>query len=236
MTRLAPPKIRGVVFDLDDTLIDTTGQLLIPAHSEAAAAMISAGLPGSLEEVARKRLDLSRARPRESVDLLVARFYGVDDHAIVTAGHEAFYNRAVRRLEPFEDAIAVLESLAEDHIVCLCVTAGHPETQQRKLSLTGLAAHLTTVCVVPPGDSKEEAIAELMREHDLTPEATVVIGDRIDREIAAARRLGCWAVRVDHGEGRFARPEVPDEQPHYTVPGVIALRAVIDDIEENAGG
>jgi len=229
----APPlKIRAVVFDLDDTLIDTTGQLLIPAHTEAAAAMISAGLPGSLEEVARKRIDLARAHPREPVDVLLARFYGVTDEAVVVAGHEAFYNRTVRSLKPFDDAVPVLESLASDGIACLCVTAGHPDTQHRKLEISGLAPHLESVCVVAPEDPKEGAIAELLRRLDLRPDETVVIGDRIDREISAARRLGCWAVRVDHGEGRFARPEAPEEQAHYTVPGVIALRAVIDDIEE----
>ena len=226
--------IRAVVFDLDDTLIDTTGQLVVPAHTEAAAAMIAAGLPGSLEEVARKRIDLARAHPREPVDVLLARFYGVTDPEIIAAGHKAFYNRTVRALVPFEDAIAVLESLASDGIVRLCVTAGHPATQQQKLELSGLAPHLDSVCVVPPSDDKEDAIAAVLRAHDLAPTETVVIGDRVDREIAAARRLGCWAVRVDHGEGRFARPEGPHEQAHYTVPGVIALRAVIDDIEDSA--
>ncbi len=198
--------------------------------------MIAAGLPGSLEEVTRKRIDLARAHPREPVDVLVAKFYEVTDPAVVEAGHKAFYNRRVRALDPFEDAIMVLKSLASDGIACLCVTAGHPETQQRKLELSGLAEHLASVCVVPPADPKEDAIAEVMRLNDLTPEETVVIGDRIDREISAARRLGCWAVRVDHGEGRFARPQAPEEQAHYTVPGVIALRAVIDDIEDSAAG
>ena len=67
-------------------------------------------------------------------------------------------------------------------------------------------------------------------EHSVQPQETLVIGDRLDREIAAARRLGCWAVRVAHGEGSYSRPTTPDEQPHYTVPGIEALMAVLEDL------
>ncbi len=220
--------IRAVVFDLDDTLVDTSGQLLVPAHTEAAAAMIAAGLPGTLEEVTQKRLDLSRAHPREPADVRVAQFYGVTDVAVVEAGHNAFYRRTVRALDPFPDAIPVLEELGARGLLRLMVTAGFERTQLTKLKLAGLDAHLDTIVVVDA--HKEEAIAALLDEHALQPPHVVVVGDRIDREIAAARRLGCWAVRVAHGEGRYARVNAPEERPHYTIPGVAALLAVLEDI------
>ena len=37
-------EIRHLIFDLDDTLFDTFGQLVKPAFLEASAAMIAAGL------------------------------------------------------------------------------------------------------------------------------------------------------------------------------------------------
>jgi len=39
--------IRAVIFDLDDTLYDCTGQLVESARRRAAAAMVDAGLPCS---------------------------------------------------------------------------------------------------------------------------------------------------------------------------------------------
>lgn len=228
-----PPLIKAVVLDLDDTLIDTTSQLVGPAHTEAAAAMIAAGLSGGLEEVARKRLALARAHPRESVDALVASYFGCDDVAVVRAGHDAFYNRKVTHLEPFEDSIPVLQELGSRGTQRLLLTVGHPGTQRQKIELAGLGPHVDEVVIVDSREpDKEPALVRLLVGRSLDPTSVVVIGDRIDREIAAARRLGCWAVRVDHGEGRFARPASPEEQPHYTVPGIGALPAVIHDIEE----
>lgn len=41
-------RIDAIVLDLDDTLFDTTAQLMEPAHREAAQAMIDAGLAADL--------------------------------------------------------------------------------------------------------------------------------------------------------------------------------------------
>ncbi|MDP7111850.1 MAG: HAD family hydrolase [Myxococcota bacterium] len=225
-------RISAVVFDLDDTLIDTTGQLLAPAHADAAAAMITAGLPGTIEDVARKRMDVARAHPGESVDLLVARLFGCTDQAIVVAGHKAFYERRVGRLEAFEDAEPVLRVLLEEGRRLFLLTTGHPPTQRKKVELAGLGAWFERMVFVDINTSnKETALAELLADGGLEPSAVVVVGDRIDREIAAARKLGCWAVRVDHGEGRHASPDNPRQQPHYTIPGVQAVPAVLEDIE-----
>lgn len=226
-------RIRAVVFDLDDTLVDTTGQLLEPAHADAAAAMIAAGLPGTVQEVAQARIDLARAHPDQSVDRLVAHRYGCEDDAVVIAGHRAFYERRVRKLDPFPDATRVLSELGAAGVLRLLVTAGHPPTQRQKLALAGLEELIDAVHIVDYSEpDKQAAIAELLDAHGLAPEETVVIGDRVDREIAAARRLGCWAVRVAHGEGQWAQPANPEEQPHYTVPGIEALAAVLEDLAE----
>ena len=61
--------------------------------------------------------------------------------------------------------------------------------------------------------------------------ADLVVGDRVDGEIRAARELGCWAVRVARGEGQWAQSPSPIHQPHYTVPDVTALPAVLEDIQ-----
>jgi len=223
------PQIRAIVFDLDDTLIDTAGQLLEPAHVEAATAMIAAGLPGTIEEVARRRIELGRANPGQSVDLLTARAFGCGDPAVARAGHDAFYNRAVTKLDPFAEAPAVLDELRVGRRLFL-VTVGHPATQRRKVELTGLERWfdaLRYVDIATP--DKLPAIRELLE--GTPPEASVVVGDRIDGELEAGRRLGCWTVRIDRGEGRWLRPANPHQQPHYTVPGIEALPSVVSDLE-----
>ena len=227
-------RIQAIVFDLDDTLIDTAGLLLEPAHVEAAAAMIQAGLAGSLEEVAGRRIELGRAHPGQSVDQATAQAFGCTDPAVVRAGHDAFYRRTVTRLDPFAEAPAVLDSLAPGRRLFL-VTVGHPPTQRKKVELTGLERHFDAIRYVDiAAPDKLPAIRELLADAGIEPGGAVVVGDRIDGELEAGRRLGCWTVRVDRGEGRWLRPSNRFQQPHYTIPGVEALPALIEDVEEAA--
>ncbi len=220
--------IRAIVFDLDDTLIDTTGQLVVPAHQEAAAAMIAAGLEATVAEVAEKRIDFSRAAPVEEVDLRTAAFFGAKDvGAVAAAGHQAYFGRRVRSLSPWPFAAGVLEALAPRRLVL--VTSGFERTQRKKLELCGLGAFFEAVEVVPVGGDKGAAMARLLEGTDLAD--CVAVGDRIDREIEAGRRLGMWTVRVAAGEGQYASPQNAWQRPHYTVPSVEALPAVIEDIE-----
>ena len=222
--------IRALVFDLDDTLIDTSGQLVVPAHQEAAAAMIAAGLEASVQEVAEKRIDFGRAAPLEEVDLRVAAFFGsADIEAVAAAGHQAYFGRRVRSLSAWPFVEEVLSALSDRALYL--VTAGNERTQRTKIELCGLGRFFADVQVVGVGGDKGVAMAGLLKDHDLAE--CLAVGDRIDGEIEAARRLGMWAVRIAAGEGQYASPQNDWQRPHYTIPSVEALPAVLADIEES---
>lgn len=228
--------IDAIIFDLDDTLVDTSGELILPAHQEAAAAMIAAGLQGTLEEVTQRRLALAAAEPGTSVDVRMTAFFrSADPEAVVRAGHDAFYGRKVARLSAMDGIHDVLEVLGARHRLFL-VTIGHPDTQRTKVELAGLGRHFEAVVLVDiRTETKHDAFAALLQERGLSPASVVAVGDSVEREIAAARRLGMWAVRVLHGEGEGRRIESPAWQPHYSVPGVHAVPAVLEDIEADGG-
>ncbi len=64
-------KYTTLIFDLDDTLLDTWGQLVQPAARESCQAMIEAGLNADLEECIEKRTDFFINRPREDLFALL---------------------------------------------------------------------------------------------------------------------------------------------------------------------
>lgn len=55
----------------------------------------------------------------------------------------------------------------------------------------------------------------------------VMIGDRLDNDIAPANRLGFTTVRILQGYGRYASPLLPDEIPDYTVSSLADLCGIL---------
>lgn len=227
-------RIDAVVLDLDDTLVDTTGQLMEPAHREAAQAMIDAGLKADLEGLLTLRLELQRSAPDEDTNVLVARAYGhPPDSPMVTAARDTYYRRRVEKLDPFPGTHQLLKAL---HGRCklLLLTTGHPGTQRSKVTLLGIASFFDDmVFLTLDAADKRAGLRALLRYHRLDAARTVVVGDRIDREIAAGRLLGTWTVRMDGGEGGNMVPEAAHHRPHYTIGAIEGLLHVLDDIEES---
>ena len=226
-------RIDAVVFDLDDTLFDTTGQLMEPAHREAAEAMIAAGLDAPLEPLLALRLELGRSRVGEDTNVLAAQAYGHGpDSPVVEAGRSTYFKRRIDSLEAFPGTEPLLGSLHE-RCRLLLMTTGDPGTQRTKVQLLGIARWFADMVFVPldEGD-KHAALRSLLRFHSLDPARVVVVGDRLDREIEAGRRLGTWTVRMTRGEGGNARPDGPLQQPHYSVDHIEAVALVLDDIDE----
>lgn len=224
--------IRTIVFDLDDTLFDTTGQLVGPAQRDAVAAMIGGGLEGGLEELVRRRWELGRLHPHEDADLLLAgeRMGEAGAEGIAAVGRRAFLQRRVPSIEPFPGTLPTLRALRPRALVLL--TVGHHGTQQAKVDGLALREEFDEIVIVDAEDGeKGPALAALLDRRALVPDEVLVVGDRLDREIRAGRRLGCWTCRVEHGEGAWGRPRDADEQPHYTVGVIEGVVAVVDDID-----
>lgn len=222
---------QAVFFDLDDTLFDCHGQLVLPAHREAVAAMIEAGLPADPEEALRRRLDIFARRPREDVNRLLAESYGVRSPEVVDVGYRAYHRRDVGPIHPYPGATTVLERLREAHPLFL-VTAGDPETQARKVERLDLEKHFDRVVTVDPsrGETKEEAFRTLLRDGGLRPADCIVVGNRVDSEIRAGIALGTRTVWLRKGEYAHLEPAGPDETPDRTIESLADLPSAIDSI------
>lgn len=206
----------AVVFDLDDTLMDTLGQCVRAAQREAAAAMRAAGLTAPLESI----LALREAFQGQAVDLdrLVAETLGARDvERVAAAGRRAFFERDPGALvaHPFvPEVLAAVRARAR----CVLLTAGAPATQRTKLERLGLTDAFDEALFVDSlaGEDKHRALGAWIGRAGLPPSRVLVVGDRPQGEIAAALHLGCPALRIRAGE--FA------EQP--TPPGVPEARDV----------
>jgi FMN phosphatase YigB (HAD superfamily) len=83
------------------------------------------------------------------------------------------------------------------------LTEGDFVVQHAKIKHLGIEPLFSDILVVDPkrGDSKLDAIERFIRHAGISPEDLVVIGNRLDNEIAAARSLGTKSIWVRAGEG-----------------------------------
>ena len=170
-----------VVFDLDDTLIDTKGVLL----------------PDALRRVAEATgLDVEQLNARgKRIDEVLTGLDLTPEQRVRAA--ETWYGPDVPPLEPLPGARAVLDRLAgRVHLVLL--TRGSPERQQRKIDQCGLRACFDEIlirAIEQPG-SKRDDLAGVLARTGVTASRCVVVGDDERDELRHAADLGCLAIKV----------------------------------------
>ena len=137
-------RLQALLFDLDDTLLETSRLLVPAAHQEAAEAMVQAGLPATVEAALATRLRFANERPREDVNRLTAQWFGCEDPAVIEAGRRAFYHRDIGRLDLDPEIAALLTRLKRRYPLFL-VTVGSPPTQQAKVRALGLEPRFSAI-------------------------------------------------------------------------------------------
>jgi len=227
-------RFQVLLFDLDDTLMDTWGQLVAPAAREACAAMIAAGLDADLEACVRERERLFLAFPGQDVyQLLAERFRlraGAEADKVVAAGDDAYFNRQVAPdIRPFDRVPALLADLSADYALHL-VTSGHPATQTQKVAHLGIGAYFRSIHLVDSraGETKGAVFEALLSAAACPAARFMSIGDRLDREIREAKALGMQTCHVHRGEFSHLHPRDPLEQPDYRIRHINQLTQILN--------
>jgi FMN phosphatase YigB (HAD superfamily) len=184
--------LRAAVFDLDHTLFDPrTLPSTLFSDLEARVRAAGAGVvPAAVLEAA-----LADAW-RLPFDQVVTRHRLPE--ATTIAWHQAMSAVEVTELlVPYADVRVGLERVSLRRFL---VTTGFRRLQESKLRHLGITSLFEAVYIDaldPPGPVGKRALLErLLVEYGLAPPEVVVIGDRADDELSAARALGMVAVQV----------------------------------------
>ncbi|ACZ31378.1 HAD-superfamily hydrolase, subfamily IA, variant 1 [Xylanimonas cellulosilytica DSM 15894] len=206
--------VDGVLFDVDDTVVDTAG-----AFGVAIAAVRHAFLPhvpverepemlaiwrgdvhGRYRAYTRGELDFDEQR-RLRADELHAAFGGPPvDEVLYPRWLEVFWGAFQESWRAFDDVAAVLTTLVASGIRVGAVTNARAELQESKLAaarIEGLPV-LVGVDTLGYGKPRPEVFLEGCRRLGTDPARTAYVGDEPDidaRAAADAGLLGVWLER-----------------------------------------
>lgn len=222
--------IRGIAFDLFDTLVDQNHHLLLPVEVEGRRvgattpalhlrASEGFGVGLSLLEFA----DLLRSVDRElRVDTIdqgielstLDRFTALGTRLGISDPLD--FGAALSRIHMgvLEDAVsvpghheAILASLAVDYRVALCSNFTHAETARGILRDSGMEPHFSTVVIseeIGIRKPRREIFDSVAETLELAPEEILHVGDNLDADVAGAAAVGMKTVWLTR---RVADPE-----------------------------
>ncbi|MFA7345067.1 MAG: HAD family hydrolase [Terrimicrobiaceae bacterium] len=154
----------------------------------------------------------------------ILRRQGLSDDDGVLAGEFASSRRRLRRLMP--DAKETLTRLKPNHKIGL-LTNGAPDLQREKLAASGLARFFDAITVSGEhgvGKPEPGIFHILLRELGTPPEAAMMVGNSLSRDIAGAMATGIavtvW-LKVPGSE------EFADVSPNHTINALHELPALL---------
>lgn len=213
-------RIDAVIFDLDDTLFDCTGQLTEPARLRAAEVLAAAIPDTDVHVLHRRQAELADRFSSSDSIREIAGSHGLS--ADVAESALTAYNRdEVEDIAPFPDTLVTLDELALRNYGFCLVTTGRPERQRRKIHRLGLRGYFSeeegTLFFHDDRVHREKdgALRSAVRRYDLPPGRILSVGDKLDSEIAASRRLGMRTARLRFGRQKNQRPRTPEERPDH---------------------
>lgn len=191
-----------IIFDLDDTLIDTTGSILPQSICRALEATKRGGLeihvPLALEEI----LHLNASS--KSSGLAVEKFFnkrGVEPKWVDVALQELYFGSLDGiEIKTREHALALLEKLAAEHTLCL-VSRGEDSRQREKLEKSGIKTDWFQKIFINEEQNKGKIYKKLLREFQVKPESVIVCGDRISADLIPGKSLGFHTIHMKWGRG-----------------------------------
>lgn len=221
--------IKGILFDLDNTLIDFM-KMKKASCDAAIEAMIAAGVDLPKERATKVLFDLYGEYGIE-YDQIFQRFLEKIqqkiDYKILAAGIVAYRKAQEAYKKPYPKVIPTLIKLREKGIKAAIVSDAPRLKAWIRLTELGLQDFFDAV--VAQGDVNEmkpsripfeKALAEL----DLKPNEVLMIGDWPERDIAGAKVLGMKTCFARYGYQRGAPPKTDAD---YEIDGIEELLDIV---------
>lgn len=224
--------MRGVIFDLDDTLFDCTGQLTQPARVRAAEVLAEYITQTTQQQLTSLQTDLSEKFGSSGAIREIGSRYQLPSSAVEDALSN--YNRDdIPKIVPYPDAITSLETILDENKIILLVTTGRRNRQLAKVEQLGLSQFFepnrNLFVHEPDSDhpTKKAKILQALASARLSPEECISIGDKLDSDVTVGNLIGMTTVRIRKGRQRNWDPSTDEETPDHEIRELIELLGIL---------
>tara|TARA_B110001454_G_scaffold219179_1_gene250844 strand:- start:135795 stop:136490 length:696 start_codon:yes stop_codon:yes gene_type:complete len=216
---------KAIAFDLDDTLIDTTNELIPFACRKIHSYLLTEGYKNAFEDfdISRKEYVKTKSHKEFFKNLVTTFPLRVPSEAslVVANLNRLFY-------EPDLPPNLALMPGAEDNLKTLgakyevfVVTAGVVSAQHKKLAQLKIERFIKkeNILVVAEGayPTKRAAFEKIVEDSGILPEQLLSIGNRLSQEIRMAKQIGAKTCYYQHGEHAEDVAQDHFEIPDYTI-------------------
>ncbi|MBU6149625.1 MAG: HAD family hydrolase [Verrucomicrobia bacterium] len=217
-----------VLFDLDDTLIETTQSIVEPRLDRVLDKMISSGL--NIEDrdealLVLERLNRTGSSSKEALEEFIFLYGG--DRALLVHGQKIISDPEFNDLTPqmvigSEKLLYDLKSIAN----LILVTRGDEIFQQSKMKKSGLPYSLFSKIEVT-SSSKKGCYETILKEFKTPPNRVIVVADRIEDDLEPAKELGMVTVLYRAMRNRFSI--LPDLCVDYVIEDIAQLYPIVEE-------
>ena len=215
-------KVKGILFDLDDTLFDCTGQLTHSARQRAAQTIVTKEPTLAVADLIQAQETLSQTLGSGGALQEIGHQHNLSE-ALIKSAREAYNRDVAEDITPFPDTLKTLTELEKRGYKLTLVTSGRPNRQRRKVDQLNLnhffneksgTLHLHDDHINP---DKTPYLQQAAQQLNLPPENLLAVGDKLTAEISAANTLGMITARIRHGRQKDRVPQTPSEKPHFEI-------------------
>ena len=229
-------KVRYILFDIDDTLYDSTLQMST-ARMNAIRAMTQTGLPTEVEttyKVLEKIVEKYGPHYSRHFDELLERLGLKWDPRVIASGVIAYRETSAAYLKPYPDTVPTLLKLRDQGYRLGVVSEGRAVKQWQKLVQLGVQhiPHLVIISEELGLEALDSSLFKAVLERiDAQPRETIFVGSKLEPDIASANGLGVITVRIRKGKNRIETPERDEATPKYEIDRLSEIFDVIKKIE-----
>lgn len=216
-----PTKIKTIIFDLDDTLYDCSGTLVLLGRKKAAKT-IARLINCSEENAYQMQLEMEEKYGiRTNIYEKIVKLYNLQSTCAKELLDE-YIHVDISNIALFPDVPDTLTQLKTHGYNLILVSSGDEEIQRRKIDVLGLNnSYFSEIFITRRNDgyTKKYCFKEIMQRHNLRPEEIVCVGDKIDDELTAGKSLGIITVLLEHGRHFKAYLKEQDkyDKPDYFI-------------------